>query len=316
MKRSFLVSTCIALALLVGCAGKNTGQEEGAPVNGRVQTRTVKDAKGEVQIPAKPQRIADISGSTEELLVMGFRPVASGNTDMGDATRFTPIIAGRLDQQTINTGWYGTQVSVEAIAAANPDLIIAGPRQEKIYEQLAKIAPTVRVAYDYFEFRERFAFLAGMLDAKQEMEAWLKEYDARARQLHDQITAITGQETFAVIEATAKEIRVYSKSGVADIVFQDMKLPQAPGGPEPDRWGGKVTNLEALLTLNPDHLILMADSSQNVLEQSQLFSGLKAFKSGKVYRMTSKQNFNEAFTALGKRQLLDQLSKDIMQKAK
>ncbi|WMT43052.1 hypothetical protein RE628_12710 [Paenibacillus sp. D2_2] len=46
--------------------------------------------------------------------------------------------------------------------------------------------------------------------------------------------------------------------------------------PEPDAWGGKVTSLEGLSTLNPDHLILMADSSDNVLEKSSIWNSLKA----------------------------------------
>ncbi|MNR58835.1 hypothetical protein D3C85_1799320 [compost metagenome] len=68
--------------------------------------------------------------------------------------------------------------------------------------------------------------------------------------------------------------------------------------------------------MNPDHLILMADSDQNVLEQSQVWSGLKAVKNGKIYRMTSKQNFNEAFFALGKISVMEQLGNEIVQKNK
>lgn len=70
------------------------------------------------------------------------------------------------------------------------------------------------------------------------------------------------------------------------MIFNDIKLPQAPGTPAPDGWGGKVTSLEGLSTLNPDHLILMSDSDSNVLEGSSIWEGVAAVKSGRVYRMT------------------------------
>lgn len=324
-KKAIIASMAALLILLsAGCAAvnqeaKETGQpasgptasSEGTGVDAEQQYRTVKDAGGEVTIPAHPKRIADISGSTEELLVLGFQPVLTGNTDMGNPSDVTPILKKTLEGDVAIGGWFQTEVNVEAIMAANPDLILAGPTQEKIYEQLAKIAPTVRVPYGFNAFRERFAFIAETLGKTAEMESWISEYDQRAREGHDEITAVTKDETFAVIEATQKEIRIYSRTGVADIAYSDLDLPKAPGIPEPDAWGGKVASLEGLYALDPDHLILLADSSENILEQSKLWSGMKAVKAGNVYRMTSRQNYNEAFFALGKKAVVEQLVNDI-----
>ncbi|WP_220084751.1 hypothetical protein [Paenibacillus dendritiformis] len=90
--------------------------------------------------------------------------------------------------------------------------------------------------------------------AREEMDVWLKEYDKRA----------------------------------ADMKFNDIKLPQAPGTPAPDGWGGKVTSLEGLSPLNPDHLILMSDSESNVLEGSSIWDGVAVVKSGRIYQMTTR----------------------------
>lgn len=151
-------------------------------------------------------------------------------------------------------------MSIEAIAAANREVILAGPTQEKIYEQLSKTAPTVRVPYSFNAFRDRFIFIADTFDKKAEMDAWLKTYDATAKDWHDQIVAHTREATFAVIEATAKESRIYAKTGVAEMIYSDIMLPKADGIPEPDSWGGKVTSLEALASLNPDHVIIMVSN--------------------------------------------------------
>ncbi len=330
LKKAVGVCACLlSMVLIFGCAAQNKTAENGggaspsATVGGasgtkeaEEQTRTVKDAKGEeVVIPANPQRIADISGSTEELLVLGFQPVLTGNTDMGNPAEVTPILKQKLQDGVSIAGWFQTEVNVEAILQAKPDLILAGPTQDGIYEQLTKIAPTVRIPYGFNAFRERFAFVAETLGKTGDMEAWMTEYEAQAQEGHDRITAVTKDETFAVVEATAKEVRIYSRTGIADLVYHDLQLPQAPGVPEPDAWGGKVTSLEGFIDLDPDHLILLADGSDNILEQSGFWSKLQAVKAGNVYRMTSLQNYNEAFFALGKKAMIAQLVDDIVKHA-
>ncbi|WP_174887609.1 hypothetical protein [Cohnella herbarum] len=101
-----------------------------------------------------------------------------------------------------------------------------------------------------------------------------------------------------MIEATEKEIRIYFRTGIADMIFNDLKLPIAAGTPD------------------PDHLILLVDSDDNVLEKSGIWSNLKAMKAGNVYRMTSRQNYNEAFFAIGKQSVLEQISGDILKHTK
>ncbi|MBN3526729.1 ABC transporter substrate-binding protein [Paenibacillus apiarius] len=330
-KKGVVILTLVLLSCaLFGCGGsvkqnettgaassdaaeKNTKQAA-AGAEQTLQTRVVKDAKGEVEIPAHPLRIADISGSTEELLILGYQPILTGNT--ANPLDMTPILKEKLKGDLKIAGWFQTPVNIEAVAAAEPDLILAGPTQDTQYEELQKIAPAVAVPYGFNAFRDRFSFVAEVFDKKQVMEAWMKEYDDRAQQLHDQIAAVTKDETFAVIEATPKEIRIYSSTGVVDMIFNDIKLPKAPGRPEPDGWGGKVTSLEGLSSLNPDHLILLFESENNVLEDSKLWEGLKAVKSGNVYRMTSRQNYNEAFTAWDKKAVLEQIASAILQKPK
>lgn len=325
IKRISLVGiVVIMVVMLFGCGGSSQviHKESAEPTIEPVESsesvgtdskeiRTVKDAKGDIEIPANPLRIADISGSTEELLVLGFKPILTGNTEMGNPLEITHILKKELPDVS-TAGWFQTEVNLEAIIAASPDLILAGPTQEKIYDQLTMIAPTVMVPHGFNAFRERFEFVAQVFDKKIEMDEWLKEYDQRAQQLHEQVVDITKQEMFAVIEATQKEIRIYSRTGIADLIFHDLGLPQAPGTPEPDPWGGKVTSLEGLSTFDPDHVILLSDNDQNVLEQSNIWSNLKAAKSGNVYRMTSRQNYNEAFFALGKKVVMEEIAGQIM----
>lgn len=98
---SFVGIALFMMVMLYGCG--NSGQEaqgENSPpavksepvATNSSETRTIKDVKGDVEIPVNPVRIADVSGSTEELLVLGYKPVITGNTDMANSMEITPIL--------------------------------------------------------------------------------------------------------------------------------------------------------------------------------------------------------------------------------
>ena len=64
--------TIATLGIVTSCSGTNTKEE-----TVKVETRIVKTVKGEVEIPTNPQRIVDISGNSEELVLLGYTPVGT-----------------------------------------------------------------------------------------------------------------------------------------------------------------------------------------------------------------------------------------------
>ena len=80
MKKSAMLMLCLVLVFaLAACAGTDT-----TPQGSVSDTVTVTDMKGEVAIPANPQRIVDVAGLTEELLILDMKVLASANTSMFD----------------------------------------------------------------------------------------------------------------------------------------------------------------------------------------------------------------------------------------
>lgn len=66
MKKFAMLMLCLVLVFaLAACAGTDT-----TPQGSVSDTVTVTDMKGEVAIPANPQRIVDVAGLTEELLIL------------------------------------------------------------------------------------------------------------------------------------------------------------------------------------------------------------------------------------------------------
>ena len=61
-----IVATCMTAMMLVGCASNSATNEDKTTEN----TVTVTDVRGEVEIPANPKRIVDLSGNSDILSIL------------------------------------------------------------------------------------------------------------------------------------------------------------------------------------------------------------------------------------------------------
>ncbi len=295
---------------LVACAHSAESVEQ------KQKQKVVQNPNGEeVRIPTNPQRVADLSGSTEELLILGIEPVASGNVDFGNQTEFSPTIRDRLSAETVNVGWYAQPINLEAVLIAEPDLIIVGTYHEDLYEQLSQIAPTVIQPYVYYEPAQRLEFLANLFDKNKEHDEWVAQYERKVTDWKEKLKPVIGDETFVIVETYPKSFVVYSSSGMAELIYEDLDLERTEGIPSPETWGGIEINLESLSFLNPDHIILM-ENSENKIDESTVWSTLTAVQKGNVYKITSVENYNYSFTAMGRMMLLDRISTLILESGK
>ncbi|MBP1989391.1 ABC transporter substrate-binding protein [Paenibacillus eucommiae] len=302
MKRATVFVFLCFIMILTACGNPASGGED------QQKLKEVENSNGEkVKIPIHPKRIADLSGSTEELLLLGITPIASGNVDFGNKTVFSPTIKDILSADTVNLGWYAEPISLELVASTKPDLIILGTLfNEDLYEQLTKIAPTVIVPYPYYEWRNRFSFLSNLFGEEEKKDKWLADYEKKVEEWKKKLESVLKNETFAVIETYPKNLVIYSSSGTAELIYQDLGLKRTPGIPEPESWGGLEITLESLASIDPDHLILM-ENSENTMNDSKVWSNLKAVRNGNIYKITNVDNYNYSFTAMGRMEMLDRI---------
>ena len=73
----------------------------------------------------------------------------------------------------------GDKINIEAVAAAKPDLILVNNRQEKIYDQLSKIAPTVMLKTPLDQWRPKFEEVGQIFGKEKETKEWFKQYDEK-----------------------------------------------------------------------------------------------------------------------------------------
>ncbi|NRY05063.1 ABC-type Fe3+-hydroxamate transport system substrate-binding protein [Clostridium beijerinckii] len=71
-----LLAVCLTSMIFVGCTNtsNSTVKEENKTVK-------VTDVKGEIEIPANPQRIVDLSGKSDVLSILGYKVIGTANSD-------------------------------------------------------------------------------------------------------------------------------------------------------------------------------------------------------------------------------------------
>ena len=291
---------------------------EAAKVSG--DAITVEDMKGSVEIPANPQRIVDVSGSADELIILGMPFVGSANTSMFDGVTVPDYLQEYFTANKVETvGNYGGaagDLNLEKIAELKPDLIIMNIRHEKVYEQLKAIAPTVMINDDmnYVNWRGRFQQLGEWFGKPDVVTSWLADYDAKAAALSEEVKAVVGDESFAVIEANSVHFGsyyVYRTGGPGELIYDELKLTPSSGVPE-NVWG-EVVDAEYFSTIDADHIVFFSDDGTvGDTGNNAAWQNLKAVKDGNIYLGLNNLQYDMAYTPNGKLIYMEKLANAII----
>ncbi len=315
MKKIILFVLSFALVFsLAACAKTGT--------QGSKDTVVVTDMKGEVTIPANPQRIVDVSGLTEELLILNMNVIASANTSMFDGVTVPKHLKAVFEEKKMETvGNYSGasstgDLNLEKIAELKPDLIVMNIRHDKVYEQLKNIAPTVMIDDDisYVNWRGRFQQLGKWFNKEADVEKWLADYDSRAAELATKVQEVVGDESFAVIEANSVHFGsyyVYRTGGPGELIYGELKRKPSSGVPE-GVWG-EVVDAEYFSLIDADHIFFFSDDG-TVGDTGELaaWQNLKAVQAGNVYYGKNEEQYNMAYTATGKELYLEKLANAVL----
>lgn len=318
MRKRFIIPIFMALAIILGGCSTGAGTLSNAG-KGR-ETVTVKDMKGSVEIPANPQRIVDVSGMSDELILLGVPFIASANTSMFDGVTVPAYLQDYFTENKVeivgNYSGAAGDLNLEKIAELKPDLIIMNIRHDKVYEQLKAIAPTVMIDDDitFVNWRGRFQQLGQWFGKEDIVDSWLKDYDAKAAELAAKVKEVAGEETFAVLEANSVHFGsyyVYRTGGPGELIYDELKLMPSAGVPE-NVWG-EVVDGEYFAKIDADHVFFFSDSGEvGDTANSPAWQNLKAVKNGGVYLGKNSLQYDMAYSAKGKLLYMEKLANAII----
>ncbi|WP_244226519.1 ABC transporter substrate-binding protein [Paenibacillus protaetiae] len=249
---------------------------------------TIKHLKGEYTLEKKPEIIAVLDTKFVDQLVALNEQPAGSVTAAGSDTDFPEYLSDRLgDVKVLGTR---DEPNLEAILALKPDLILMTDFQEKFYDNVSKIAPTIVLDFDE-DWRVTLETMGKIMGKQAEAKAVQQAYDEKASKLKAQIAAKLGNETVALIRPRTEGIRVHTplhRTGA--ILYTDLGLnvPESVAAVNDTAY---EISLEAMNEIGADHYFLLSDAlfAQSVadLKNTKVWKSLDPVKNNRVYEVDS-----------------------------
>ncbi|WP_195618506.1 iron-hydroxamate ABC transporter substrate-binding protein [Clostridium paraputrificum] len=298
-----LVVSCLAAMMLVGC-GTNSGSN-----NDKSSEKKVTDVRGEVEIPANPERIVDLSGNSDILSILGYKVVGTANSDAYDYTKFPTYLEETLKGAEILGYSMQDTMDVEAVMNLNPDLIVISTVQEKMYDQLSEIAPTVMIQLEALNWKDDVKAFAKVFNKEDVANKWLADYEAKAKKAGDKIKAEYGENTtYLSFLASGGQFFIFDGAGFGSVLYEDMGLAKPEGMPEQSDISLPVVTYEGLASIKSDYIFLISTPEDlKQLESNAIWNSLPAVKEGKVVVLESSPYFNQGYSSIGRQLLVDEI---------
>lgn len=294
-RRALLLAGMLPLAV----AGCGTSGDDGASGG----TREVDTGRGPVEVPAQPRRIVSLSGALTGYLYTLEAPVTASDARVlgarPDATGFPPTwSASAVRQGTVALP--SGDLSVEAVAAQRPDLIIGGgqgftaAQAEQNYEALSRIAPTVLVPSSAVAWQDQLSLIASLVNRQDRVPGLMTAYDDRFARVKASIRPPSGP--LAVI-ASYSDPKPYFVTPTAvlprlltDLGFQvDTDALRKAGNPPLFGTGDSYTvspEIVGAVADTPNALVVVIGGRTAAqLAQDPVYAGLPAFRAGSVFEL-------------------------------
>lgn len=287
-----LLSAALIMGALTSCAGtpaenNGTSSPETTPAVSETNSlepsaadetdwpRTYTDARGkEVTLEKKPERIAVTTWMiTENLLALETPPVASDTVEV--ISQWGSMKSYFEKYQIEDLGKDHLSINLEKLVETSPDLILATTINEKIYDQLEKIAPVIVLddASFFDNWQTSVREISKIIGEETAAETFINKVLEEAEQGKANVEAL-GEITVGFARAWKKEFTVYSEQQL--ILFYDKE--NGLGLSSPLNWPTKrsTLSLEAFSEFDPDYIFL-SGADQEFMDELSANSVWKLF---------------------------------------
>ncbi len=308
MKKKFLkiiAVSCMAVMMFAGCGTQKSVDSD----KSSNETVTITDVRGDVEIPVNPERIVDLSGNSDILSILGYKVVGTANSDAYDYTKFPAYLEDTLKGAEILGYSMQDTMDVEAVMNLNPDLIVISTVQEKMYDSLSEIAPTVMIQLEALNWKEDVRAFAKVFGKEDIANEWIANYEAKAEAAGKKIKSeYGGDTTYLSFLASGGQFFIFDGAGFGSVLYDDMKLAKPEGMPEQTDISLPVVTYEGLAAIKSDYIFLIAtDEDLAELQSNSIWNSLPAVKEGHVVTLASSPYFNQGYSPIGRELLVDEI---------
>ncbi len=229
------------------------------PLSATADEVTIRTARGDVTVVAAPDRIAVLDIAALDTL-----------TALGVAAQGVPdrLYVDYLDAVAARAQPVGTlfEPDLEALAALDPELVIAGGRSSTRIEMLAELAPTIDMTIweDVIgEGRDRIAAYGLLFNRQDRAAEMIAELDAK---LAETTAAAQGKGRGLILSINGPKISAYGKGSRFGWIHDALGLPEARENLDAAVHGDAVS-FEFIAETNPDWIFVI-DRSAAIGEDS------------------------------------------------
>ncbi|NEW04740.1 AraC family transcriptional regulator [Paenibacillus sp. SYP-B3998] len=251
--------------------------------------RVIKHAMGVETLTGTPKRVVILTNEgTEALLAVGIKPIGAVQSWIGNPW-YDHI---KQEMQDVTVVGDELQPNIEMIASLKPDLIIGNKvRQEKIYEQLKQIAPTVFAKDLGGDWKDNFKLYMEAVNKKEEGEKAMAIFDKRVSDVKAKLGSKAATKV-SIARFSATQVRIYQKQTFSGVLLSQLGFDR-PASQNKDSFIEVMTK-ETIPSMDGDVLFYFVteaagktDASKAVKEwmNDPLFKNLNVSKNNKVVQV-------------------------------
>ena len=279
----------MALSLMACSPQKNgTADEGGDGASGSVTVTSLNAGKEvvEVEVPYDPQRIAVLDMASLDIL----DALGVGDRVVGTADISLEYLQDYIRDDVASLGTI-KEADLEAVMAAEPDVIFIGGRLATSYNALSEIAPVVYLSTDtelgvVESVRKNASIIASLFGLEERVEELMAGFDARIAALQE----VAAGKTAIVGMCTSGSFNVLGNNGRCSIIGVEVGFENIGVGASIDTsTHGNEASFEFVVEKAPDYIFVMdrdaaigtdgAQLAQDIME-NELVMGTDAYKNG------------------------------------
>ncbi|UXS68882.1 iron-siderophore ABC transporter substrate-binding protein [Staphylococcus chromogenes] len=258
-KLSKMFIMALAMIFVLTACGKGSSsnsKEDGKSVE-------IKHALGTTEIKGKPKRVVTLyQGATDISVALGVKPVGA----VESWTQKPKYDYLRKDLKETQIVGQEPSPNLEEISKLKPDLIVASKvRNEKQYEQLSKIAPTITVGTVY-KFKETLDLMGKALGEEKKANDLKQNYENKVAQFKKDAKASFGDKwpmSASVVNFRTDHARIYA-SGFAGDILHDLGFKRPKEQQKLVDSGQDIIQLpskESIPLMDADHIFIFTSDS-------------------------------------------------------
>lgn len=290
MRKWKIVAFLIALLLVLSaCANKNTDSKEKEIDRTEQKTEeiTITHEYGESVLKKNPEKVVVFDfGVLDTLDVLGIDvegvPKANVPTYLEKYASDDYTNVGSLKEPDF-----------EAIYGLDPDVIFISARQAELYDELAKIAPTVYVGIDYEDyigsFKNNMNLVGEIFDKEEEVNSQLDEVDNKIKQVKEKNEEKDMERQALIVLANEGKVSAYGPASRFGVIHDVFGFAAADEKIEVSTHGQGIS-FEYILETNPNILFVIdrsaaldssAEPAKDYIE-NELVQKTNAYENGNI----------------------------------